>query len=75
MSSPLVVRAFWDHEAEVWVASSPELRGLHTEAESLEQLRKKLPGMIRDLFEENGNADLPVSIELIAHAHDILVAA
>ena len=75
MPRPLIVRADWDHEAEVWVAASPELRGLHTEAESFELLRKKLPGMVRDLFEESGRKDLPLSIELIAHAHDALVAA
>ena len=74
MSRPLVVRAFWDHDAEVWVASSLELRGLHTEAPSLELLRGKLPGMIRDLFEENHDSDLPVSMELIADPHNTLAA-
>ena len=75
MSSPLVVRAFWDHEAEVWVAGSAELKNLHTEAESIELLRKNLPGMILDIYEESGDADLPVSIELIAYAHDHLAVA
>ena len=34
-----------------------------TEAETVEALRAKLPGMILDLLEENGVSDLPASIE------------
>ena len=75
MSRPSIGRADWDHEAEVWVANSPELRGSNTEAEAPEQLRKKLPGMNGDLFDKRGDADLPVSIELIAYAHDLLAVA
>jgi hypothetical protein len=33
----------------VWVAESPDLPGLATEAPSLEALDAKLPGMIQDL--------------------------
>jgi hypothetical protein len=51
------------------------LRGLVTEAESIEALRAKLPGMIIDLLEENGISDLPASIEIIARVSDRLVAA
>jgi Domain of unknown function (DUF1902) len=46
-----------------------------TEAESIEALRAKLPGMILDLLEESGISDLPASIEIIARASDRLVAA
>ena len=72
MARPIVVTADWDPEAEVWVATSRDLRGLVTEAGSLEALRAKLPGMIPDLLEEVGEADLPASIELIARASDRL---
>jgi len=48
---------------------------LVTEAESIEALRAKLPGMIIDLLEETGVSDLPASIEIIARASDRLVAA
>ncbi|MDQ2953510.1 MAG: DUF1902 domain-containing protein [Pseudomonadota bacterium] len=36
----------------MWVATSRDLRGLVTEAESVEALRTKLPGMILDLLDE-----------------------
>jgi predicted RNase H-like HicB family nuclease len=66
MSRPIVVDADWDPEAAVWVATTQDLRGLVTEAETVEALRAKLPGMILDLLEENGVSDLPASIEIIA---------
>ena len=75
MAKPIVVHADWDPEASVWVATTQNLRGLVTEAESIEVLRAKLPGMIRDLLEENGISDLPASIEIVARASDPLPAA
>ncbi len=75
MARPIVIHADWDYEASVWVATTPDLRGLVTEAASVEALRAKLPGMILDLLEEQGVADLPASIEIVARASDRLVAA
>ena len=75
MTRPIVVTADWDPEASVWVATSRDLRGLVTEAESVEALRAKLPGMILDLLEEAGVSDPPASIEIIARASDRLIAA
>jgi predicted RNase H-like HicB family nuclease len=75
MARPIVIHADWDPEATVWVATTNDLRGLVTEADSIEALRAKLPGMILDLLEEYGVSDLPASIEIIAHASDRLTAA
>jgi predicted RNase H-like HicB family nuclease len=75
MARPIVIYTDWDPEASVWVATTPDLRGLVTEAETIEALRAKLPGMILDLFEKHGDTDLPASIEIIARASDRLVAA
>jgi predicted RNase H-like HicB family nuclease len=75
MARPIVVHADWDPEAAVWVATTQDLRGLVTEAESIEALRAKLPGMILDLLEESGSSDLPASIEIEARASDPLPAA
>jgi predicted RNase H-like HicB family nuclease len=66
MARPIVVHADWDPEASVWVATTPDLKGLVTEADTMEALRAKLPGMILDLIEECGISDLPASIEIIA---------
>ena len=75
MSKPIVVHADWDPETAVWVATTQDVRGLVTEAESIEALRAKLPGMILDLLEEQGNSDLPASIEIVARSSDRLTAA
>lgn len=42
MKSMYRVEAFWDDEAQVWVAESEEIAGLVTEAPSLEILTNKL---------------------------------
>ncbi len=75
MAKPIVIHADWDPEASVWVATSQDVRGLVTEAETIELLRAKLPGMILDLLEETGVSDLPASVEIIARASDRLTAA
>ncbi len=75
MAKPIIVHADWDPEAAVWVATTQDLRGLVTEADSIEALRAKLPGMILDLLEAGGVSDLPVSIEIVARASDRLTAA
>jgi predicted RNase H-like HicB family nuclease len=75
MARPIVVTADWDPEARVWVATTRDLRGLVTEAETIEELRAKLPGMIFDMLEEAGESDVPASLEIIARASDRLIAA
>jgi predicted RNase H-like HicB family nuclease len=61
------VRAEWDGEAEVWVASSDTVPGLATGADTLEALIEKLKIVIPELLEENGLlsqgvSDVPFSI-------------
>ena len=75
MARPIVIHANWDPDAGVWVATTRDLRGLVTEAETIEALRAKLPGMIHDLLEEYGISDQPASIEIVARASDRLPAA
>ena len=75
MARPIVVTADWDPEARVWVATTRDLRGLVTEAQTIEELRAKLPGMIFDMLEEAGESDVPASLEIIARASDRLIAA
>jgi Domain of unknown function (DUF1902) len=66
----IVVRAAWDSEARVWVATSDDLPGLVTESETVEELAAKLPGLVSDLLELNGStSDLPeIPIHIIAEA-------
>jgi hypothetical protein len=75
MARPIVIHADWDAQARVWVATTQDLSGLVTEADSIEALRAKLPGMILDLLEEYGVSDFPASVEIIARSSDRLDAA
>jgi predicted RNase H-like HicB family nuclease len=69
MSLLIVVKATWDPEASVWVAESEDVPGLITEADTLEALQRKLPGIIQDLLEVDGDGEeIEVPIELVAHA-------
>ncbi len=48
------IKAEWDHEAGVWVASSDDVPGLATGADTFEELIAKLKLVIPELLEENG---------------------
>ena len=51
---PYHVRAEWDGEAGVWVASNDDVPGLTTGADTFEELVEKLRLVIPELLEENG---------------------
>jgi predicted RNase H-like HicB family nuclease len=67
----ITVNAEWDPEAKVWVATSDDVPGLITEAETVEALAEKLATMIPELLEANGTlldtSIRNVPINLIAH--------
>jgi predicted RNase H-like HicB family nuclease len=46
-----------DDEAKVWVATSDDVPGLATEAETMQELSKKLEVMIPELLTENDYLD------------------
>jgi hypothetical protein len=48
------VRAEWDEDAAVWVATSDEVPGLVTEAGTFDGLVEKLRVMVPELLEANG---------------------
>ena len=54
MNKPLYVHADWDADASVWVATSNDVPGLATEAETVEALVVKLEVMIPELLVANG---------------------
>lgn len=47
------IEAFWDQEAEVWVAESEDVVGLVTESPTLEELTIKLRQIIPELLAAN----------------------
>jgi predicted RNase H-like HicB family nuclease len=69
---PLFVRAEWDEEARVWVATSDDVPGLATEEETLETLVDKLKGLIPELLEANGSLeDTEVPFEIMTRRFEI----
>jgi len=63
----IVVRAVWDHEASVWVATSDDVPGLVTEADNAEELIRKLQVMIPDLLQANGLLDECIPLQIPLH--------
>lgn len=64
---PYRVSVEWDEEAHVWVASSEDVPGLATGADTFDELIEKLKVVIPELLVENGllppgAASVPFSI-------------
>lgn len=57
-----LIKAFWDNEASVWVATSDDIPGLVTEASTDQELIDKLKIMIPELLSANNK--LPESAEV-----------
>lgn len=76
MDKPLYIHADWDSEAGVWVATSNDVPGLATEADTVEALVAKLETVIPELLAANG---MPVTgdvdFELLARRFDRVRAA
>jgi predicted RNase H-like HicB family nuclease len=60
------VQADWDPAAGVWVATSVDVPGLVTEAETIEELTIRLRTMIPELLEANGLLSANISSDSIA---------
>jgi hypothetical protein len=67
-SNPISVHAAWDDDAKVWTASTDEVPGLATEADTLLALEQKLMVVIPELLEANGvdcgTRSIPVRIKI-----------
>ena len=61
----IVVNAFWDEEASVWIAEGETIQGLVTEADNLDTLVSKIRVMIPELIELNGIAGSEDSLDEI----------
>ncbi|MDA1309309.1 MAG: DUF1902 domain-containing protein [Proteobacteria bacterium] len=62
----IIVKAIWDADAGVWVATSDDLPGLVAEADTTENLEKQVHAVIEDLLDLNGypEGELPAEIPL-----------
>ena len=72
MQKVLFIRAEWDPEASVRVATSDDVPGLATEADTLEALSAKLDVMVPELLDANGYTDGPeVPFEILARKFSV----
>ncbi|TVP62362.1 MAG: DUF1902 domain-containing protein [Nodularia sp. (in: Bacteria)] len=74
----IAVQAFWDAEAKVWVATSEDLPGLVTEADTAEKLSEKLKVIIPELIELNQvqlSSTEPLFLDLTSHLHEPITMA
>ena len=65
------VLALWDDEADVWVASSDDVPGLITEAETTEILLEKLRVLVPELLELSGSP--PRLVRILLHSDRTLL--
>jgi predicted RNase H-like HicB family nuclease len=68
------ITAIWDDEARVWVATSDDIPGLVTEADTVEALTARLKVIIPELLECNGITATSIPFRLHTHRHDIALA-
>jgi len=74
------VQADWDPEAGGWVATSEDVPGLATEADTIESLTERLRTMIPELLDANGllegaNGNASIAYELTTHRQELLTLA
>lgn len=82
MDKPYLVRADWDADAGVWLATSDDVPGLVTEDATVEAPDAKLKSLVPELLEANGclptcglPADGQVVIELLARCVSVALPA
>lgn len=68
----IVVEAYWDEEAGVWVASAVGDVGLVTEASTIEKLQKRIALVLPDLLADEHAG--PYEVELITHSYQVVAA-
>ncbi|BAY91908.1 toxin-antitoxin system, antitoxin component, HicB family [Tolypothrix sp. PCC 7601] len=73
------VEAFWDSDAQVWVATSDDVPGLVTEASTIEVLTQKLREIIPELIILNKivhqNYVGSITFELTSHRQELIEVA
>ena len=74
MGERVAVESEWDDEASVWIAACPSL-GLFTEAETLDELRRKIPLIASDLLRDDPLRAIDLTIELIVRFNQTVPAA
>jgi predicted RNase H-like HicB family nuclease len=70
--NPLFIRAEWDAEASVWVATSDDVPGLATEGATMEGLIEKLRILVPELLKANEiTIDHEVPFEILTRRFEV----
>ena len=64
--TPYQITVEWDEDARVWVASSEDVLGLATGADTFEELIEKLKIVIPELLVENGLPRAPITFRSLS---------
>lgn len=72
VNKPFFIRAEWDEEARVWVATSEDVPGLVAEDDSFENLILRLKIMIPELLSANGHlVENEIPFEILTRRFEI----
>lgn len=74
MDQTLLVDVEWDAEAQVWTAASDAF-GLFTEADTLDEVRKRVSIIASDLLEAQPSRSVRLHVELLVRFDEIVPAA
>ncbi len=74
MAQSVQIEVEWDAEASVWIAACPQI-GLFTEADTLDELRRKIPLIASDLLVNDPSQDLDLHFELLVKFDETVTAA
>jgi hypothetical protein len=69
MSRSLTIRARWDREASVWIATSEDVHGLVVEADTWPRMIDEVELVLPDLLELSGYGPEKLSLTFIAEEH------
>lgn len=69
MSRPITIKARWDAEASVWVATSDDVHGLVVEADAWPAMVEEVRLILPELLELLGQPAEKLSLTFIAEEH------
>jgi Domain of unknown function (DUF1902) len=75
MSRSIIIKARWDNDAGVWIATSEDVHGLVVEADSWPDMIREVRLILPDLLELLGHEPQALSLTFIAEAHPDLASA
>jgi len=69
MSRPITIKARWDGEANLWIATSDDVHGLVVESDTWPDMIKEVRLVLPDLLELSGHRPEPLALTFIAEDH------